>query len=116
MKKVFITGASSLLGKKLIETLEKDYSISVLVHKSNPNFNPKIKIVKGGMENIYDWEENLSEIDILFHLAGSTHANTEVYQKINSEGTKELIEAAKRHDIKKIIFYLLNLFSGSGVS
>ena len=105
-KRIFITGASSFIGKTLIEKLQDNYDISVLIHKKNLDIaNDDLLIVYGGMENVKEWGGNLANVDIIIHLAGISYTkNINVYKKINSKGTQNLIKAAKHHKVKQFIF------------
>lgn len=107
MKKIFITGASGLLGKTLIDTLKNLYEITVLEHNKPFQTSERsgIKIIRGGLENVSEWENILSGTDIVIHLAALTHnKNISAYKKINTEGTVNLVNASKRQKVNQFIF------------
>lgn len=107
MKKIFITGASGLLGKTLVDTLKNLYKITALEHKKPFQISEKseIKIIHGGLENIGEWENALSGINIVIHLAALTHSkDMNMYEKINTEGTVNLVNASKRQGVNQFIF------------
>lgn len=105
-KKIFITGASSFIGNTLTEKLKNKYNVSVLIHKKGIDVqNNDIKIVSGGIENVSEWENNLSGVDIVIHLAAISHTkNVTNYDSINNLGTKKIIDAAKRNNVKQFIY------------
>jgi nucleoside-diphosphate-sugar epimerase len=106
-KRIFITGASSFLGKELVEKLSESYDITVLEHNKNLNIprEKNIKIVYGGLENVNDWENNLLGVNIIIHLAAITHTrDIPLYKKINTDGTIDLINASKRQGVNQFIF------------
>lgn len=106
-KKIFITGASSFLGRELLEKLSQSHDITVLAYSKKFDI-PKeknIKIIYGGLENINDWKSNLLDVNIIIHLAAITHTkNIPLYKKINSIGTLELALAAKYYNAEHFIF------------
>src|SRR3989344_5862921 len=94
-KKIFITGASSFLGSNLVDRLRSKYEVTLLEHSKALGQKEGVEIVHGGLENISEWEDSLSGVDIIVHLAGVTHVkNIELYRKINTKGTYDLINAA----------------------
>jgi NADH dehydrogenase len=106
-KKILITGASSFLGKTLVDAISELHEITLLKHHKSLKTTEKgeIKIVHGGLENISAWETSLSKIDVIIHLAGITHSkDANQYEKINTDGTCSLIEAGVKHGIKQFIF------------
>jgi len=107
MKKVFITGASGLLGETLIDALKNLYEITVLEHNKPFQTLEKngIKIIHGGLENVDEWENALSGVHIVIHLAALTHSeDMDAYKKINTEGTINLVNASKRQGVNQFIF------------
>lgn len=103
-KRIFITGATSFLGSSLVLVLKDSYELTVLAHRNMPTVEG-VRIIKGGLENIPAWENELSEIDIMIHLAAITHSrDIGQYEKINALGTRDLVEFAKRHHVQQFIF------------
>src|SRR3989344_2629968 len=104
-KRIFITGATSFLGKGLLDILKERYEIVALEHSKKLETKEGVKIIKGSLESISEWEDCLSGIDIIIHLAGATHAtNGELYRKVNVAGTQNLINIAEKHTVKQFIF------------
>lgn len=65
----------------------------------------EIVVLKGRLENMTEWENDLYNVDIIIHLAGITHAkNIGLYKRINVEGTRDLILAAEKYAVKQFIF------------
>ncbi len=103
MKKILITGASSFLGSGLTLALKDTYEVVVLEHKKPLGFMGQ-KIM-GSMENVNIWEKNLAGVDIVLHMAGVTHSrDPEKYFKINSDGTRDLVLTARKHNVKQFIY------------
>ncbi len=104
--KILITGASSTLGKNLTSELLKteQFSIRLLEHRS-PVRKENCEIFQGGLQNIDSLGKACSEIDTVVHLAALTHSSSrKAYFEINEEGTKKLITACKKNNIRRFIF------------
>lgn len=105
--KILITGGSGAIGKSLVDTLiERGYSVRLLTRdvylKKNDS---KKEFCAGDVRDIKSLHSATLGIDTIIHLAGITHTNTrKLYYEINTVGTKNLIEAAKRNSVKRFIF------------
>lgn len=103
--KIFITGASSFLGNGLVDRLKDKHEVSVLEHARKLKETEGVKVVHGGLQNISDWENALSDIEVIIHLAGITHSkDLSIYKKINTKGTEDLILSAQKYSVKQLIF------------
>jgi CDP-glucose 4,6-dehydratase len=117
--KVFITGATGLLGSHLTRLLvNQGAEVVVLVRDSVPksiffskepgwNLSEKTTVVRGEVENYQLIERILNEyeIDTVFHLAAQTLVGTANRSplptfKANIEGTWNILEAARIHSKK----------------
>lgn len=58
-----------------------------------------------------DWPDAFAGADCVFHLAGRAHALSEVQQdeaeyfRVNTEGTRHVLEAAKAHGVRRFVFF-----------
>jgi len=87
MLKIAITGATGLVGSKIIELLNKDFEFVLLSQKLMNITNPK---------QVFETLKNLN-FDFLLHLAAYTNVakaeeEKELAYKINVEGTKNVFE------------------------
>lgn len=110
-KKVFITGADGVLGSNLVrEFLGRDYEVSVFLLNSSRD---PVTLSGLGLNyfygNILD-KDTLSQAveghDYVVHAAASTivyPARLEVINKVNIEGTQNVIDAVLKHNVKKLI-------------
>jgi nucleoside-diphosphate-sugar epimerase len=106
-KRILITGASSYLGETLVDTLKNLYELILLEHNKEILLkkDQNIKTIHGGLENISEWEKSLLGIDVIVHLAGRTHSkDASFYNKINTRGTINLVEASKRQNIGHFVY------------
>ncbi len=100
--KVLVTGASGFLGSHVVERLTKrGDSVRVLVRKtSNKKFLDTLGVeyAYGAIEDLAAVEEAVKGVDAIVHSAGIVKARTkDEYVATNVTGTKNLLEAAKKH-------------------
>ena len=104
--KILITGASSTLGKNLTSELLKTepFSIRLLEHRS-PVHKENCEVFQGGLQDIDSLSKACSEIDTVVHLAALTHSSSgKAYFEINETGTKNLISACEKNNVRRFIF------------
>ena len=104
--KILITGASSTLGKNLTVKLlkKKQFSIRLLEHRS-PVCRENCEIFQGDLQVVDSLVRICSEVDTVVHLAALTHSSSKKeYFEINEEGTKNLIAACKKNNVRRFIF------------
>ena len=109
--KVAITGANSSVGKNLLVRLSKEEDITIVAGVRNEKVipelpkSPAIKPTVINYDNIKSLEKALDGADIVIHLAGilieTKHSN---YANANIAATAAIVDAAKKRDVKSIIF------------
>tara|TARA_B100000519_G_scaffold185799_1_gene181258 strand:+ start:575 stop:1468 length:894 start_codon:yes stop_codon:yes gene_type:complete len=109
--KVAITGANSSVGKNLLVRLSKEEDITMVAgvrsEKVIPELpkSPAIKPTIINYDDIKSLEKALDGADIVIHLAGilieTKHSN---YANANIAATAAIVDAAKKSDVKSIIF------------
>ena len=109
--KVAITGANSSVGKNLLVRLSKEEDITIVAGVRNEKVipelpkNPAIKPTIINYDDIKSLEKALDGADIVIHLAGilieTKHSN---YANANIAATAAIVDAAKKRDVKSIIF------------
>ncbi|MDI9608964.1 MAG: NAD-dependent epimerase/dehydratase family protein [Candidatus Verstraetearchaeota archaeon] len=108
--KVAVTGASGFLGGHLCEALvERGHEVVALVRR-----NSDLSVLsKLGVELRYidlrtgeGLPESLRGIDVVVHLAAyyTFHGKWALYKKINIDGTRAMVEAAKRNGVRHFIY------------
>lgn len=111
--KILVTGASGFLGKNLIRELSKEHSIRCLVRKKTSKKDISFlrkhntELIYGDITNIVSIKDVTKNIDIIFHLASKLMGksyNKNIYNKVNVEGTSNLINDSKKSNVKKFIF------------
>jgi len=103
-----MTGATGFIGQHLCKSLErKDIELHIL-GRTRPGFGPHF--------HLWDMQESLDDkylqgIDTVFHLAGKAHTLSETrqdadeYFRINTEGTRRLLEAAREAGVRRFVFF-----------
>lgn len=113
--KILVTGATGFVGSHLVDCLlERGRSVRCLARKSsNLRYvkDPRINLVYGGLDDSTDWDEALADVELIYHVAGTTFARrARDYFTVNHQGTEALLaEAVKRRDRIKRFVYISSL-------
>ncbi len=110
--RVLVTGGSGFLGSHVVEQLVKmGHSVRALVRtSSNRKFLQTLKgveLAEGSVENASAVEEATKGVDAIVHAAGLVKARNQAeFWATNVEGTKNLLEGAKKHapGLKRFVF------------
>lgn len=110
--KFFITGGAGFIGSALVDYFAKDRHVIVfdeLKTNQKPSFlkNHNVSIIKGDIRQ-KDLHDNLNDVDLVIHLAAKISvqesiSNPQESFSVNVEGTKNLLDACIKNDVKKII-------------
>lgn len=114
MKTILITGGAGFIGSHLVDELHKHNKVIILDNFStgrldNIPFHENIKFYQADLNNDpISWIFNSHEIDLIYHYAATvgvqlTEENpTRVLDDL--KGTFSLLEQARTHNVKKILF------------
>lgn len=109
--RVLVTGPDGVLGSNLVrELINRSYDVSVLLleeGKSPTLDGLKIKRHYGNVLNVSDVEQSFENQDVIIHCAAATSvfpARNENVNKVNIEGTKNVIAAVKKFKIQRLIY------------
>ena len=125
MQTILITGGAGFIGSHLCETLLRQENNVICLDNFNDYYNPEIKrqniknlasekkftLVEDDILNLdflQDYFKN-NKIDVVVHLAARAGVRPSIkhpllYQKVNVQGTNNLLEVAKEFGVKKFIF------------
>ncbi len=102
-KIVCVTGAAGRIGRRLVEKLStENFQVRVLKHRT-PVDDSDLQIYQGDIGDKESVEDFLTDADYLFHCAAEINNPAEMWD-INVNGTKNLVEAAKRKQVKYFCF------------
>ena len=115
MSNFIVTGGKGFIGSHLVDKLvEQNHSVIVIDNESaesNERFYINKSAINVGFDiNIYDDIEPLFyDIDYVFHLASEARlqpsiGNPLLTLKTNYQGTANVLEASRKHKIKRVIF------------
>jgi dihydroflavonol-4-reductase len=107
--KVAVTGASGHIGINLIpELIKSGYEVRILSHRNEEilkKFN--VPVVKGDLLEPDSLHRFIDGADVIIHLAAvvTIHKKSVEALKVNVQGTKDLLEAAKKASVRKFIYF-----------
>jgi len=113
--RVAVTGGTGCLGRPLVDKLITDGAyLKLLILPNAPSLNypdNKVEIITGDLNFPDALDPLCRDCDVIFHLAGMVHSvpgtkeeEQEFYQ-VNVEGTRNLLNVAKKNKVKRVIFY-----------
>jgi UDP-glucose 4-epimerase len=118
-----VTGATGAIGQVLVrKLLGQGYQLRVLVRHTLPlNGLPEsVGVFQGDITDSHVLNAAATGADVIFHLAAKLHVNNptpplhEEYKRVNVEGTRRLVEAAQRAQVRRLIlFSTINVYGPS---
>ena len=107
--KILVTGGSGFIGSHVVDKL-RDKGVNVRVYDGlMPNYRDDIEFYQGSILDITSLSFALNGIDAIFHLAAVANVK-DVFERphyseqINVRGTINVLEAARRSNIQRVIF------------
>ncbi len=99
---ILVTGATGYIGKDLVKELRKKYKVKILTRR---NINSP-DVIRGNIRNYETLEKAMKDIDYVFHLAayGNHFGGYKNLLSVNVEGTKNILKAAVKNNVKRIIY------------
>ncbi len=108
---IFVTGATGYVGNNLADRLAGEghvvHALCRSVNKKSLLNHPNIKIFEGDITDAASVEKAMQGCEQVYHLAAYARVwakDASVFYKLNVEGTKHVLEAAKSLGIKNIVF------------
>jgi len=108
---ILVTGADGLLGSNLVrELLKRGHKLKVLVQANRQTVTLNgldLEKVEGDLLQYQSLEKAAQGVEAIFHVAANTSiwpSRDEMVNKVNIEGTQNIIKLAKTLDLKKLIY------------
>ncbi len=116
--KIMITGGAGFVGSHLCDKYTREgHTVLCLDNFMNGNLMNvrhlldfrNFKLIKGDIRDFNLLEKLMPDVDVIFHLAAQIHVDRSYIEPrltydVNVMGTQNILEAARIHDAKKIIF------------
>ncbi|MCF7886680.1 MAG: NAD(P)-dependent oxidoreductase [Candidatus Marinimicrobia bacterium] len=117
--RALVTGGTGFIGYHLIqELLARNWKIKCLVRETSvipEEYMDKIEFVTGDLTRPASLTGITENIDVIFHLAGKIKAlNLSEFKKVNTEGTKNLLESIPQSQQASIRFIFISSMSALG--
>ena len=105
--RIIVTGGSGFIGSSVANLLKKNHNVTVF--DSRQPTSKDLKFVKGNINDFKSLKNSLKNCDVLLHLAASlgvinTEENPVSTLDTNIVGTRNVLEACRINNVKKIIF------------
>lgn len=115
MKKIaLVTGPTGAIGPVLIKALlEHRYRVRAYARRalSLDCQNEDIEVFQGDIADRSALNAALQGVDVVFHLAAKLHINDpdpaleDEYYRVNVEGTRCLMDAARAQDVRRVVYF-----------
>lgn len=108
--RVLLTGSEGFIGQALIARLAANGGVITRIDVSD-SLGSSGKFVRADITKPGNWADGFEGVDTVFHLAGKAHALSEVrqdeadYFRVNTEGTRNVLEAAKTHGVQRFVLF-----------
>ena len=105
--KIIVTGGSGFIGSSIVSALKRDHDITIFDFKKPREQD--CKVIQGDIKDTKSVVDNIKNCDVVIHLAAAlgvvnTEANPVLTLDTNMGGTRNVLEACRSNNIKKIIF------------
>ena len=124
MKRIaLVTGAGGAIGSTLVERLlKRGYAVRALVRDAATPalLQGEIEILRADINDCHGVRQAVAGADVVFHLAAKLHVNNPAenlrgeYFRVNVEGTRSLVQAARAENVKRLLFFsTINVYGNS---
>lgn len=136
MKNILVTGGAGFIGSNLaLKLIDKGYNVTVLdnlseqIHGADPkkssplyiSIKDKVKFIEGTVTSKQDWEQAISNQDVIVHYAAETGTGQSMYEirkyvDVNVNGTAIMLDllANTEHCVKKVVIASSRSIYGEG--
>jgi dihydroflavonol-4-reductase len=107
--KVFVTGGTGFVGTHLVKRLMSEgHDVTVLIHRTPATAleGLEIRTCSGSIDDADMLEEQLKDIEVVFHLAGVVSIDPldePILQRVNVQGTHNVVAACLKTDVRRLV-------------
>jgi len=106
--KCLVTGAAGFIGSSLVRRLVSEgHDVRGIIHHTQPTyFDKRVEYISGDITDTAFLQPVMDQVNVVFHCAAvvKDYGPKDVFNRINVEGTKNLIAASEASSVKKFIF------------
>jgi len=106
--KVVVFGATGFVGRNMVEALSKTNIDFIASDVTETKFSKDVNYIKADLLKPNEVENVVKDLDVIIHLAASglpfSLKNPKLNMDINIGGTLNILDAARKHGVKKVIF------------
>jgi UDP-glucose 4-epimerase len=115
--RVLVTGGAGFIGSSIVHSLSPDNEVTVLDDLSSGTYDniadvadeKTVTFVKGSITDTSLLAIVCNNVDYIFHLAACASvpksiSDPKLNNEVNITGTLNILEAARKHDVKKVVF------------
>ena len=112
--KCIVTGGAGFIGSNLVDKLiEEGHEVVIFDNLSTgfiENINPKATFYKVDISNMDDYHPHyFNDVDVIFHMACLARVQLSIenpieYHNTNVNGTLNLLEMARKHNVRRFVF------------
>jgi UDP-glucose 4-epimerase len=110
-----VTGGAGFIGSNLVRLLRSEgHTVTVLDnllsgHRKNLDAHPEVRFVEGDIRDANAVNQGIEGAEVVFHLAASVGNKRSIDlpmddADVNLLGTLQVLEAVRRHGVRKIVF------------
>jgi nucleoside-diphosphate-sugar epimerase len=103
-----VTGAAGFIGGSLVRRLVSEgHDVRGIIHHTQPTYvDTRVEYISGDITDPSFLQPAMDKIDVVFHCAAvvKDYGPMDVFERINVEGTKNLIAASEASCVKTFIF------------
>ena len=128
MKNIIVTGGAGFIGSNIVKELYKKNNVTIIDDISTGNFKnisnlvekKEVKFIKGSVTNYNLLQKNFKNVDFVYHQAAIPSVPRSIKNPIKSNcvnvnGTLNVLLAAKKNAVKKVIYASLCVLDQNGV-
>jgi dihydroflavonol-4-reductase len=110
--RALVTGATGFVGRALLERLGAEPGVAVRALARDParldgsGAAAPAEVVRGDVTDAAAVDRAVAGVDTVFHVAGTfreADAADDWYRKVNVEAVRHVIEAARRHGVRRVV-------------